>query len=78
MFSCVLVTFPYGVLGQLWYLIVSIPDICLLSYFIVFRNDTLHQLGSLPVSCVIFSVLVPFLVHVPGPEGIKLFHAQLN
>ena len=25
MFSCVFVTFPYGVLGQVWYLIVSIP-----------------------------------------------------
>ena len=23
--------FPYSVLGQVWYLIVSIPDICLLS-----------------------------------------------
>ena len=33
MFSCVLVTFPYGVLGQVWYLIVSIPDRCLLPYF---------------------------------------------
>ena len=22
------VTFPYGVLGQVWYLIVSIPDLC--------------------------------------------------
>ena len=32
MFSCVFVTFPYGVLGQVWYLIVSIPDLCLL-YF---------------------------------------------
>ena len=31
--SCVFVTFPYGVLGQVWYLIVSIPDLCLLSYF---------------------------------------------
>ena len=29
---CVVVTFPYGVLGQMWYLIVSIPDLCLLSY----------------------------------------------
>ena len=28
-FSCVLVTFPYGVPGQVWYLIVSIPDLCL-------------------------------------------------
>ena len=30
---CVLVTFPCGVLGQVWCLIVSIPDLCLLSYF---------------------------------------------
>ena len=33
MFSCVFVTYPYGVLGQVWYLIVSIPDLCLLTYF---------------------------------------------
>ena len=26
------VTFPYGVLGQVWYLIVSIPDLCHLLY----------------------------------------------
>ena len=32
MFRCVFVTFPCGVLGQVWYLIVSIPDLCLL-YF---------------------------------------------
>ena len=34
MFSCVFVTFPYGVFGQVWYLIVSIPDLCLLPYFV--------------------------------------------
>ena len=33
MFSCVYVTFPYGVSGQVWYLIVAIPDLCLLLYF---------------------------------------------
>ena len=33
MFSCVFVTFPYSVLGQVWYLIVLIPDLCLLPYF---------------------------------------------
>ena len=33
MFSCVFVTFPCGILGQVWYLVVSIPDICHLSYF---------------------------------------------
>ena len=31
MFSCVFVTFPYGILGQVLYLIVSIPDLCLLT-----------------------------------------------
>ena len=28
-FSCVIVTLRYCVSGQLWYLIVSIPDLCL-------------------------------------------------
>ena len=31
MFSAVFVTFTCGVPGQLWYLIVSIPDLCLLT-----------------------------------------------
>ena len=29
------VTFPNGVLGQVWYLIVMIPDFCLRPYFVV-------------------------------------------
>ena len=33
MFYCIFVTFPCGILGQVWYLIVSIPDLCHLSYF---------------------------------------------
>ena len=33
MFYCVFVTFPCVVLGQVKCLIVSIPDLCLLSYF---------------------------------------------
>ena len=32
-FICVFVTFPCGILGQVWYLIVSIPDHCHLSHF---------------------------------------------
>ena len=32
-FYCVCVTFPCGVLGQVWCLILSISDICVLSYF---------------------------------------------
>ena len=40
MFNCVFVTFPYGILGQVWYLIVLIPDLCHLSYF-----DHLYKRG---------------------------------
>ena len=32
MFNCDFVTFPRGILGQMWYLIVAIPDLCHLSY----------------------------------------------
>ena len=30
---CIFVTFPCGILGQMWYLIVSFPDLCRLSYY---------------------------------------------
>ena len=33
MLNCNFVTFPRGILGQVWYLIVLIPDLCHLSYF---------------------------------------------
>ena len=33
MLSCVFVTFPYGVPGQVWYLVVSIPDLCILYFY---------------------------------------------
>ena len=33
MFNCIFVTLPCGILGQVWYVIVSIPDRCRLSYF---------------------------------------------
>ena len=32
MFSCIFITFPCGILGQVWYFIVSIPDLCTLTY----------------------------------------------
>ena len=31
-FNYVFVTFPCGILGQVWYFIASIPDLCRLSY----------------------------------------------
>ena len=43
---CVFVTFPCGMLGQVWYLIVLIPDLCHLSYFDMHHSpltmDTIH------------------------------------
>ena len=27
--------FPFGILCQVWYLIVSIPDLCILTYFLI-------------------------------------------
>ena len=33
MFNCVFVTFLRGILGRVWYFIVSFPDLCCLSYF---------------------------------------------
>ena len=49
---CGFVTFPFGVLGQMWYLIVSIPDLCHLTF--VFG------------SCFVVQNLVSFLV-LPSP-----------
>ena len=31
--NCVFVTFLFGILGQVWYLVVLITDLCHLSYF---------------------------------------------
>ena len=31
--NCIFATFPCGILGQVWYLIVSFPGLCHLSYF---------------------------------------------
>ena len=33
MFTCVFVTYPCAILDPVWYLIISIPDLCHLSYF---------------------------------------------
>ena len=41
MFSCVFVIFPYGVLGQVWYLMVLIPDIFLVPHF-----ETIIKIGQ--------------------------------
>ena len=57
-FPCVFVTFPYTVLGQVWYLIVSIPDFCLPLYFAV-----LSLFVVAPIMCRGF-VFGPCLTHL--------------
>ena len=32
LFSCFVFTYPHGILGQVWYVILSIPDCCLLPF----------------------------------------------
>ena len=41
---CIFVTFPFGILGQVWYLIVLFPNFCLLSYFKFVQKNGLISL----------------------------------
>ena len=51
-FSCVFVTFPFSVLGQVRYFIVSILDLCLLAYFsnIIYLNTAIFK-PCVPILC---------------------------
>ena len=40
--------FPIGVLGQVWYLIESIPDLCTLTYFQQYKSSYKKESGNLP------------------------------
>ena len=46
---CIFVTSPCDILGQEWYLIVSFPDLCHLSYFILIliSSDAILLMTSL-------------------------------
>ena len=65
-------TFKYGVSGQVWYLIVSVPNLCLFLYFYIFtegaqtscwgRESKFLHFGSLMAVCVVcFILMVPLL-----------------
>ena len=49
-FCCDCVTFPYGVLGRVWNLIVSIPELCLLPYFV---GQVWYLILSIPDLCTL-------------------------
>ena len=40
--------FPIGILGQVWNLIVSIPDLCTLTYFVIVSKN-LNYAGVVPL-----------------------------
>ena len=44
---CIFVTFPWGFLGQVWYLVVSFPDLCMLSFFDMIKG---HHISKAIVS----------------------------
>ena len=47
MFSCIIVTFPNGVFGQVWYLIVSIPDLYFLPTLLILIKPSIYVKVSL-------------------------------
>ena len=51
MFNCVFVTFPCGILGQVWYLIVLIPDLSLL-FYMYHQTTVIHKFHEMPsIAC---------------------------
>ena len=52
MFCCTLlyVHSSIGILGQVWYLIVSIPDLCNLTYFVIILIEKRELVGLLSLS----------------------------
>ena len=40
---CKFVTFPFGILGQVWYLIESIPVLCTLTYFEILCKSSVSK-----------------------------------
>ena len=43
--------FPIGILGQVWYLIVSIPDLCTLTYFDLFWKSIILFIFQFSFPC---------------------------
>ena len=76
MFIVIFITFPCGILGQVWYVIVSFPDLCRISYLEcpqmqrnwrrpVWRPYWLSFIGQIPYSnlgvCMMEAITAPLL-----------------
>ena len=51
--------FPIGILGQVWYLIVSIPDLCTITYFCSRTTMQWHRWVSNPLPLGLESIPLP-------------------
>ena len=71
--TCIFVTFPCGILGQVWYLIVSFPDLCLLSYFehLLISSSPAKAMRMLVGSRGLPSDSICFFKAEPGKHYIK-------
>ena len=81
MFNCVFVTFPCGILGQVWYLIVSIPDLCQLSNFASrYRFFIIIFLGFhfLQTQSVLFVIAIPTTVWKIAVSNVTMATISLN
>ena len=68
--------FPIGILGQVWYLIVSIPDLCTLTYF-----DSLRPINNLSVMQGRFflgwtSTKIGIMCHAQGHNAVTRHEAR--
>ena len=66
-FFCVFVTFLCGVLGQMMYLIVSIPDLCLLTYFYNFNICYTYRKNGL---CMPYEIIIHKNLHYIFQQGL--------
>ena len=56
---------PFGILGQVWYLIVSIPDLCpLLTFSAVYQNNSHYSVLSTVESLSLFYLIFCILIYV--------------
>ena len=71
--------FPFGILGHVWYLIVLIPDLCTLTYFVCLLTNERYKTYQMGFS---FGHLSPSPRVAPGGtwrlRGQKLFSLKFN
>ena len=53
--------FPIGILGQVWYLIVLIPDLCTLTYFYTEENPYGKSIHTGEEPYIYYSIIVSFI-----------------